>query len=102
MAGYGFPEHVREPSFPVSFAMEFTETLYIYEIVGSARFATAECINIPLLRMQCHGTPVRKNEYSDWWFLSYQELDGYRPFYRWMPWLHFEVKPTAAFVMFVF
>ena len=65
-----------EHCFPVSFAMEFTEQLAVYRVVGSAPIPDAESLAIPLMREQIHGTPIRISPGDDWGILTWQNLEG--------------------------
>ena len=63
-------------SFPVCFAMGFTDRLSMYRLHGSAAFPDAETLVITLTRLQMIGVPMRSNADQDWLFLSWQNLDG--------------------------
>ena len=62
-------------SFPVNFAMNFTDRMTIYKLIGSHDVPDSETLTIPLMRMQIIGLPVRNNGGEDWVLLTYQNLD---------------------------
>ena len=62
-------------SFPVDFAMNFTQRLSIYWLVGSQPCPDAESLIIPLMRMQVIGMPFRNHCGEDWLFMTWQNLD---------------------------
>ena len=63
-------------SFSVNFAMGFTERLSIYCLHGSADCPDAESLVIPLMQLQIIGVPMRSHAGQDWFFLSWQNLNG--------------------------
>ena len=86
-------------SFPVLFTMNFGGHMLVYELVGSASFPTAECLQIPLMRNQIHGIAMRQAEGLDWLWLSYQHLHGIVPLPGWHPAMHFRWRPTGYVII---
>ena len=89
-------------SFPVDFAMNFTERLSIYVLVGSQPCPDAESLIIPLMRMQFIGMPFRNHVDEDWMFMTWQNLDDVRlPSFIGMPGCYFLLVSTEFFITIV-
>ena len=85
-------------SFPVCFAMGFTDRLSVYRLHGSAAFPDAETLVIPLMRQQLIGVPMRSNADQDWLFLSWQNLDGLTLFFNTLE-LRFELMSREFMIL---
>ena len=62
-------------TFPVPFAMGFTDSLAVYRVVGSERCPDAESLTVMLMRESFVGVPVRMRSDEPWFFLTWQRLD---------------------------
>ena len=63
-------------SYPVCFAMGFTDRLSMYRLHGSAAFPDAETLVIPLMGLQIIGVPMRSHAGQGRLFFPWQNMNG--------------------------